>query len=49
MINGIKSISSDNNIDELKISIRFITFTWSCTKSFWFLKPMDYYYPLKVE
>lgn len=26
-----------------------ITFIWSCTNIFWFLKPMDSCYPLKVE
>lgn len=26
-----------------------ITFTWNCTKGLWFLKPVDYFYPLKVR
>lgn len=26
-----------------------ITFTWNCTKGSWFLKPVDYFYPLKVR
>lgn len=28
---------------------RVITFTWNCTKGLWFLKPVDYFYPLKVR
>lgn len=35
--------------EELNNKFRSITFTWGCTKNFWYLKPMDNYYPLKVE
>lgn len=35
---------------ELKIIVvGCIVFTWSCTKSFWFLRPMDDYYPSKTR
>ena len=32
--------------EENKYTEGLIAATWSCTKSFWFLKPVDNYYPL---
>lgn len=49
MTRGIISKVSEKIKDELNINVWFITFTWSCTRSIWLLKPMDYYYPLKVK
>lgn len=49
IIKGIISKVSEKIKDELSINIWFITFTWSCTRSVWLLKPMDDYYPLKVK
>lgn len=34
--------------EELKI-IEFIAIAWSCTKSFWFLRPIDDYYLSKAQ
>lgn len=35
------------NIEELKISGKFIAFTWICTKSFWLLRPADRLFSFK--
>lgn len=37
-----------NRNEELKI-IEFMAIAWSCTKSFWFLRPIDDYYLSKAK
>lgn len=49
IVKGVINKTSEKIKDELNISIWFITFTWSCTRSVWLLKPMDHYYPLKAK
>ena len=44
----IIGIVNKNRVINVKEENRFITFIWSCT-NFWLLRPMDYYYPLKVR
>lgn len=34
---------------EVIIVVVCIAFTWICTKSFWLLRPMDDFYPLKAR
>ena len=46
-INGKARIIKIKRKDELKII--FIALAWSCTKSFWFLRPIDYYYLSRAE
>ena len=46
---GSAKVISERINEELNINIRSITFTWGCTENFWFLRPMDCYYPLKVR
>lgn len=44
-------MSSARIIIKVDVIIRVvwcIAFTWSCAKSFWFLRPTDDYYPLKA-
>ena len=35
--------------DEVTMVVECIASTWTCTKSFWLLKPMDYSYPLEAR
>lgn len=46
-INGYNRVRKINRNDVLKIS-GFIASAWSCTKSFWFLRPIDNYYLSKA-
>lgn len=47
VINGNIRIIKMSKNDELKMV--FIALAWSCTKSFWFLRPIDYYYLSRAE
>lgn len=49
IIKGKTSRVKEKTNEELNISVWFIAFTWSCTRSIWFLRPMDNYYPLKAK
>lgn len=33
---------------DIIIGVKYIATTWSCTKSSWFLRPVDNYYPLEA-
>lgn len=46
-IKGYRRIRKISKNDVLKIN-EFIALAWSCTKSFWFLRPIDDYYLSKA-
>lgn len=46
-IKGYESTRKIRENDVLKAS-EFIAIAWSCTKSFWFLRPIDDYYLSKA-
>ena len=41
----IRSVITKRREDVMMVVVN-IAITWICTKSFWFLRPMDGYYPL---
>lgn len=45
-VRSTKIIRRDEDISK---GVAGIAFTWSCTKSLWFLRPTDGYYPLKAR
>lgn len=47
VISGKRRVTKIRRKDELKIV--FIAFAWSCTKGFWFLRPIDYLYLSEAE
>ena len=45
---AVRTASVRVRLEERVSVVKSIAFTWSCTKSFWFLRPTDDYYPLKA-
>ena len=43
-----RRIRTSSNEDEIRV-VMCIASTWICTKSFWFLRPMDGFYPLEAR